>query len=133
MLFFVKNFSSKTAQYPSIYKDLSHFCVIITRASTRRTIPVAFIFSNLLNYLFFLQFLLRCPISSSAFKSLPHLSTAATRSGRFICRQAALPSLPSSFHIYLSPYFTNYAVSICKLTEIIPPKFAFSLGYDIIK
>ena len=26
----------------------------------------------------------------------------------------------SSFHIYLSPYFTNYAVSICKLTEIIP-------------
>ncbi len=26
------------------------------------------------------------------------------------------------FHIYLSPYFTNYAVSICKQAEIIPHK-----------
>ena len=40
---FVKNFSSKTARKPSIYKGLSHFCVIITRASILRTIPVAFI------------------------------------------------------------------------------------------
>ena len=46
---FVKNFSSKIALKPSIYKDLLHFCVIITRASIRRTIPVAFIYSFLLN------------------------------------------------------------------------------------
>ena len=31
--------------------------------------------------------LLRCPTSSSALKSLPYLSTAATRSARFICRR----------------------------------------------
>ena len=41
MLFSVKNFSSKNSRKPSIYKALSHFCVIMTRASTRRTIPVA--------------------------------------------------------------------------------------------
>ena len=58
MLLFVKNFSSKIVPKPSIYKALLHFCVIITRASTLLTMPVAF--------------------------------------------------------IYLSPYFTNYAVSICK-------------------
>ena len=127
MLFFVKNFSSKTAQYPSIYKDLSHFFVIITRASTRRTIPVAFIFSNLLNYLFFLQFLLRCPTSSSAFKSLPHLSTAATRSGRFICRQAALPSLPSSFHIYLLILQITLLVSV-NSRRLYRPNLLFRLG-----
>ena len=40
--------------------------------------------------------LLRCPTSSSAFKSLPHLSTAATRSGRLTPPPAALPSLPNS-------------------------------------
>ena len=40
------------------------------------------------------QFLLRCPTSSSALKSLPHLSTAATRSGRLTPPPAALPSLP---------------------------------------
>ena len=41
---FVKNFSSKIARKPSIYKGLSHFCVIITRASILLTIPVAFIY-----------------------------------------------------------------------------------------
>ena len=48
MLFSVKNFSLKFARNPSIYKVLSHFCVIITQASIRRTIPVAFIYSFLL-------------------------------------------------------------------------------------
>ena len=48
MLFFVKKFSSKIARKPSIYKAFSHFCVIITRASIRRTIPVAFIYTFLL-------------------------------------------------------------------------------------
>ena len=32
----------------------------------------------------------------------------------------------SCFHIYLSPYFTNYAVSICKQTEIIPQDLLFA-------
>ena len=31
--------------------------------------------------------LLWCPAASSAFKSLPHLPTTATRSGRFICHR----------------------------------------------
>ena len=44
MPFFVKNFSSKIARNPSIYKGLSHF---LTRASIRRTIPVAFIYTFL--------------------------------------------------------------------------------------
>ena len=44
VLFFVKNFL-KNNQKPSVYNALSHFCVIMTRASTRRTIPVAFILS----------------------------------------------------------------------------------------
>ena len=48
MLFFVKNFCSKITQKPSIYKGLSHFCVIITRASILLTIPVAFIYTFLL-------------------------------------------------------------------------------------
>ena len=46
MMFFVKNFSSKTARNHSIYKGLSHFCVIITRALILLTIPVAFIYKN---------------------------------------------------------------------------------------
>ena len=47
---FVKNFSSKTARKPSVYKALSHFCFIITQASILRTIPVAFIiYNNLLD------------------------------------------------------------------------------------
>ncbi len=45
---FVKNFSSKIARKSSIYKALLHFCVIITRASILLTIPVAFIYINLL-------------------------------------------------------------------------------------
>lgn len=48
MLFFVKNFSLKIARKASVYNGLSHFCVIITRASMRRTIPVAFIYTFLL-------------------------------------------------------------------------------------
>ena len=48
MLFYVKNFSSETARKPSIHKALTHFCVIITRASILLTIPVAFIYSVLL-------------------------------------------------------------------------------------
>ncbi len=48
MLVLLKNFCFKTARKPSNYKALSHFCVIITRASTRRTIPVAFIYIYLL-------------------------------------------------------------------------------------
>ncbi len=43
ILFFVKYFYLKNVRNPSIYKALSDFCVIITRASIRRTIPVAFI------------------------------------------------------------------------------------------
>ena len=69
-----------------------------------------------LNCRFYELFLLRCPTSSSAFKSLPHLSTAATRSGR------------SSRHwrrSHRSPYFTNYAVSICKQGKIIPQDLLF--------
>ena len=31
--------------------------------------------------------LLRCPAASLALKSLPHLPTAATRSGRFLCHR----------------------------------------------
>ena len=46
---FRQDFSWKIVRRPSIYKDLSHFCVIITRASTRLTIPVAFIYSLLVN------------------------------------------------------------------------------------
>jgi len=38
---FVKNFSSKTARKPSVYKVLSHFCVIITQASILLTFPLA--------------------------------------------------------------------------------------------
>ena len=45
---FVKIFSIKIARKPSIYKALSHFCVIITRASILLTIPVAFIYTSLL-------------------------------------------------------------------------------------
>ena len=37
---------SKIARKPGIYKDLLHFCVIITRASILRTIPVAFIYKS---------------------------------------------------------------------------------------
>jgi len=48
MLIFVKNFSSKIVRKPNVYKALSHFCVIITRASMRHTIPVAFIYTFLL-------------------------------------------------------------------------------------
>ena len=43
---FVKNFSSKIDRMSSVYKALSHFCVIITRASILLTIPVAFIYKN---------------------------------------------------------------------------------------
>ena len=38
----------------------------------------------------------------------------------------------SCFHIYLSPYFTNYAVSICKLTEIIPKTLTFLKPHNIL-
>jgi len=44
MLLSVKNFSLKIVRNPSVYKALSDFCVIITRASTLLTMPVAFIF-----------------------------------------------------------------------------------------
>ena len=40
---FTKNFWTKNSKNPSVYAALSHFCVIITRASILRTIPVAFI------------------------------------------------------------------------------------------
>ena len=43
---FCQKFSSKNARKPRIYKALPHFCVIITRASILRTIPVAFIYKN---------------------------------------------------------------------------------------
>ena len=77
-------------------------CPIITQASTRLTIPVAFILSNLLIYLFFVQFLLRYPTYSSAFKSLPHLSTAATRSGRSSRHRRRSHRSPVAFiYIYL--------------------------------
>ena len=48
--------------------------------------------------------LLRCPISSSALKSLRQLSTAATRSARFIChRQRSHRSpLPRFFRVFLA-------------------------------
>ena len=39
--FFVKNFSSKTALNPSIYKALSHFCVIITTAGSNKVLSAA--------------------------------------------------------------------------------------------
>ena len=39
----VTRFSLDIARKPSNHKGLSHFCVIITRASILRTIPVAFI------------------------------------------------------------------------------------------
>jgi len=53
-LFFVKYFCSKIIRKPSIYKALSHFCVIITRASMRPAIPVAFIYEISLLYKFVL-------------------------------------------------------------------------------
>ena len=43
---FIRNFSSKIARKLSVYKALSYFCVIITRALILRTIPVAFIYKN---------------------------------------------------------------------------------------
>ena len=126
MLFFVKNFSSKIARKSSIYKALSHFCVIITRASTLLTIPVAVPCVRLADGAAALHTVrLGCPISSLPINRLRQLSTpahayaplylplaarsnaaAATRSGRFIPPQAALPSLPSSLHISISFYDT---------------------------
>ena len=44
---FRQKFSPEIARKPSVYKGLSHFCVIITRASIRRTIPVAFIYKSI--------------------------------------------------------------------------------------
>jgi len=38
----------QTSENPSVYAALSNFCVIITRASIRRTIPVAFMYIYLL-------------------------------------------------------------------------------------
>ena len=43
MLFLIKIFSLKIVRKASVYKGLSYFCVIITRASILLTIPVAFI------------------------------------------------------------------------------------------
>ena len=51
---FVKNFSLKIARKDSVYAALSHFCVIITRASILLTIPVAFIYKISLLYKFVL-------------------------------------------------------------------------------
>ena len=106
----------------------------------------------------FRQSLLRCPTSACVAGAPWHLSTAATRSGRFLCRRQCSHRSPVAF-IYLSPFFTNnivgrglapavwcvlvcggskpppynnftnYAVSICKLTEIIPPQIKMNLSF----
>ena len=78
MLFFVKNFSSKNPRKPNVHKALMYFCVIITRASTRLTMPVAFI-------VYLSPFLVGTPGDGCPYNN-----------------------------------FTNYAVSICKGTQIIP-------------
>ena len=92
--FFVKNFSYKTARKPSVYKALSDFCVIRTRASTRRTIPVAFIYLS------------PFPV------------------GNDLCVVPVV--FPFGNGTQAIPYnsFTNYAVRICKETEIIPHFFS---------
>ena len=46
MCCFYQKFFLKNRRKPSIYKGLSHFRVIITRASILLTIPVAFIYKN---------------------------------------------------------------------------------------
>ena len=79
--------------------------------------------------------LLRCPTSAFGGEAPWHLSTAATRSGRFICHWQRSHRSPVAFIIYLSPfpvgtpllrcprtpedgcpynYFTNYDAIICK-------------------
>ena len=60
---FRQQFFFKIARKLSIYKALLHFCVIITRASTRRTIPVApqGHFLRALSYIFLLFRRGRCP------------------------------------------------------------------------
>ena len=90
-------------------------CPIITQASTRLTIPVAFILSNLLIYLFFVQFLLQCPTSACVYGAPWHLSTAATRSGRCIRHRRRSHRSPVAF-IYLSPFTILYGTTIPPLS-----------------
>ena len=56
------------------------------------------------------SFLLRCPTASSAFKSLPHLPTAATRSARFSATSSAR----------IAPQLLTYVYSprICRITML---------------
>ena len=145
VLFFVNNFSLKIARKHSIYKGLSYFCVIITRASTLLTMPVApqGHFLRALSYIFLLFRRGRCPhrpvgghrpvavpcvrlgdgapalhtdrghrdaLSADFVGCALHAACGPCRSGRFICHRQRSPR---------SPYFTNYAVSICKRDKII--------------
>ena len=72
----------------------------------------------------FWQSLLRCPIKSSGLRFSSILSTAATRSGRSSRHRRRSPH---------SPYFTNYAVSICKREQIILDDFVFTMQFEDAK
>ena len=91
------------------YVSPSKFCSLVSMLSVRDLTHGSLRFFWFLwesqyapNRPLFWQSLLRCPTSACVDGAPWHLSTAATRSGRYICRQAALPSLPSSFHISIS-------------------------------
>ena len=63
--------------------------------------------------------LLRCPISSSALNSLRQLSTAATRSARFLCHRQRSQRSPSRFLWFVScaatrnEHITSFERSLC--------------------